>query len=453
MVKSEFSSGYSTRVNSDGDEDYNIANTAVYKSESAADENTALLSSEKNDGLEALDVSRGAWMSLIGSTSGMLTTFGYVVVIGIFQEYYQSNQLMNYSPSEISWITSMEIFLTIFMAAFVGAAYDVIGPKPLIIPGTILMTVGIMLTSISTQYYQIMLSQGVLTAIGGAMIFHACAPAISSWFDKYRATALGIGNAGSALGGVFIPVIFRQVVDYAGFGWAVRAIGFVLLFVSSISCLLTTSRVPPPGPQKIDLYKTYIVPFKYLPFTFTAVGVFIVYWGVFIPQNYIPSHAVAHGVSPGLANYLISILNAVSIFGRILPGMFADKFGRFNSYFLCCFMAGLLTLAIWIPAQSVGVIILYAASYGFFSGAATSVWHSVIADISPSEEIGARLGTVNSFMSFATLSGGPIAGAIITSNGGEYYGAATFAGVVMIVGSFFILAGKVAHTGDIWSRK
>lgn len=348
----------------------------------------------------------------------------------------------------------MEVFLTIFLAAFVGSAYDVLGPKPLIIPGTILMTLGIMLTSISTQYYQFMLTQGVLTAVGGALIFHACAPAISSWFDKYRATALGIGNAGSALGGVFIPVIFRQVVDYAGFGWAVRAIAFVLLGLSAVSCALTTSRLPPPGLQKIDFYKSYVAPFKQLPFLFTAIGVFVVYWGVFIPMNYIPSHAVSKGVSPDLASYLISILNAVSIFGRVIPGMFADRFGRFNSYFLCCFISGLLTLAIWIPSNGVGVIILYAALYGFFSGAAVSVWHSVIADISPSEEIGARLGTVNSFMSFATLSGGPIAGAIISDNNGEYWGAATFAGVVMIIGSLFILAGKLSHThGDLWAFK
>ncbi|KAK9460112.1 major facilitator superfamily domain-containing protein [Lipomyces oligophaga] len=383
----------------------------------------------------------------------MLTTFGYVVSIGIFQEYYQTHQLYNYSPSTISWITSMEIFLTIFLAFAVGAVYDIVGPKPLIIPGTILMTVGIMLTSISSTYAHFILTQGVLTSIGGALIFHACAPAISSWFDKYRATAFGIGNAGSALGGVIIPFIFNSVEHSAGFGWALRAIGFALLAISIVSCLLTTSRVPPPGYHKIDVYKIYVTPFHYRPFTLTTIGIFFIYWGVFVPMNFIPAHAISNGISPDLASYLIAILNAVSIPGRIIPGMFADRLGRFNTYAGCSIISGILTIALWIPAKTPATVVLYAVLYGFFSGAAVSVWHSAIADITPAAEIGARLGTVNTVMSFATLSGGPIGGALITAAGGSYYGTALFAGIVMIIGGSFVFAGKVCHTnGNWWTR-
>ena len=38
-------------------------------------------------------------------------------------------------------------------------------------------------------------------------------------------------------------------------------------------------------------------------------------------------------MSPNLAQYLVSILNAASFFGRTMPGYIADKVGRFNTMF------------------------------------------------------------------------------------------------------------------------
>lgn len=359
---------------------------------------------------------------------------------------------MGYSPSDISWINSLDIFLTIFLAVVVGPIYDVVGPTRLIVPGTIIMTLGVMLTSISSRYYQFILTQGILTPIGSALVFHAAAPAVSSWFQKYRATAFGIGHAGSALGGAIIPIIFQGTESEFGFGWAVRGIAFFMLGLSILCCIFTTSRVPPPGFQKINVRKTYIAPFNCTPFLLMSISVFMIFFGAFIPVAFIPSHAVANGLSRELASYLITILNSVSIAGRIIPGMVADRFGRFNTYAFCSFLAGLFTLVLWIPAHSSGIIILYSVLFGFFSGASVSMFQACVADIAPRSEIGAWLGTISAVMSFATLAGGPVAGAIITANNGEYYGAAIFTGVFMIVGSAFTILAKVAHThGRFWT--
>jgi hypothetical protein len=49
-----------------------------------------------------------AWLAVAGATSCLFVSFGWVNVIGIFQEYYQSNQLRNYTPSDIAWIPSLQ---------------------------------------------------------------------------------------------------------------------------------------------------------------------------------------------------------------------------------------------------------------------------------------------------------------------------------------------------------
>jgi hypothetical protein len=50
-------------------------------------------------------------------------------------------------------------------------------------------------------------------------------------------------------------------------------------------------------------------------------------------------------------------------------------------------------------------------------------------------------------VSFATLTGTPIAGALISRDGGGYTDAIIFSGVVMFAGGAFILASRIAKVG------
>ena len=48
-----------------------------------------------------------AWLTVAGAASFLFVSFGWISSIGIFQEYYQANQLKDYTPSQISWIPSL----------------------------------------------------------------------------------------------------------------------------------------------------------------------------------------------------------------------------------------------------------------------------------------------------------------------------------------------------------
>lgn len=64
----------------------------------------------------------------------------------------------------------------------VGIIYDNYGPRLLLAVGTVLHVFGIMMTSLGKTYYQILLAQGVCSAIGASMIF---GPGILPWMlDK-----------------------------------------------------------------------------------------------------------------------------------------------------------------------------------------------------------------------------------------------------------------------------
>lgn len=96
--------------------------------------------------------------------------------VGAFQEYYQNNILSDYSPSTISWIPSLQIFFMNAMGPIVGTLHDNFGPRYLIFFGSLLHVFGLMMTSLGARYYQILLAQGVCSAIGVSFIFQPGKP-------------------------------------------------------------------------------------------------------------------------------------------------------------------------------------------------------------------------------------------------------------------------------------
>jgi predicted MFS family arabinose efflux permease len=100
-------------------------------------------------------------------------------------------------------------------------------------------------------------------------------------------------------------------------------------------------------------------------------AMFMIYFGMFSPFFYTPSYATAKGVSSSFAFYTVSIVNGASFFGRILPGIIADKYGKFNCCVVCTLLAGIVALC-WTRVESVAGLGVWAAAYGFASGVSMS---------------------------------------------------------------------------------
>jgi nitrate/nitrite transporter NarK len=67
----------------------------------------------------------------------------------------------------------------VFGGIFVGKILDDFGPRVPLALGTFLHVFGLMMTSISSQYYQILLSQAVCSAIGASMVFYPAFTCVS----------------------------------------------------------------------------------------------------------------------------------------------------------------------------------------------------------------------------------------------------------------------------------
>jgi MFS family permease len=293
-----------------------------------------------------------------------------------------------------------------------------------------------------------MLGFSVLGGISSSMVFTPSVACLAHWFHRRRALATGIAATAGGFGGIIFPILIWNLTKVVGFPWAIRITGFICTFFCILCILFLKTRLPPKkrGGGKIDIGALQETPFSLL-----TVAIFLIDFALLIPLTYLTSYAQSHNMQESLAYQLVSILNAASILGRVVPGYFADRYGRFNVMIITTFVCTVFTLALWLSVGSnAAAIVAYAVLFGFWSGSAISLAPVCVAQISTTEDFGKRYGTTYSFVSVGALFAIPIAGEIMKAQSSrgkkeDYSGLIVFCGLLYGCAClFFVLARGVS---------
>ena len=100
-----------------------------------------------------------------------------------------------------------------------------------------------------------------------------------------------------------------------------------------------------------------------------------------------------------MAFYILAVMNAGGLLGRIAPAYLADKVGRFNLLVPSAFLSGLSCLVFWFFAKSLVAVMMFSVVYGFLSGSFVSVINPCVAQISHMSQMGTRIGLLYSIIS------------------------------------------------------
>lgn len=193
---------------------------------------------------------------------------------------------------------------------------------------------------------------------------------------------MGVTVGGSSTGGVIWPIVINELLNKDGvsFGWTIRIIGFIMLPLLILAVLTIT----PPAKtdhrhealpeeenqhiqEKIVQKKDVISLLKNTTFLLLCAGLSITYLGMFSPFFYATSYAQSLGHPTSFAFYLVSIINAASLFGKILPGVLVDRYGHFNLCGVAAMLSGTTALC-WTAATSITGLVIWALAYGLTSG-------------------------------------------------------------------------------------
>lgn len=355
-----------------------------------------------------------------------MASFGYMNTIGALQTMLRTEKLSGYSDGAIGWIFGVYVFLVFACGLIVGPFFDLYGPRLLMIIGCLGMTAGFILGSFCADgaYWQFLLVFGFLMGISHSLLFTPSITTIGHYFLKRRGYATGLAVTGGSMGGIVFTLLIRKFDELLGFAWSVRIIGAMSIALIISGVVLIKGRNfhgidPATGRESKERPKFSlglvarnidIRAFLDVRFTLTTIGIFCIEWALFTPITYLATYALAlDGFPTDLAYQLLAIMNAGSVFGRWLPGIIADKIGRFNTMIFTVGICIISVFGLWLPswyardqgpAVQQGTLITFALLYGFGSGSGISLTPVCVGQISKTEDYGKRYGTCYFVVSF-----------------------------------------------------
>ncbi|KAI4597937.1 hypothetical protein KJ359_003744 [Pestalotiopsis sp. 9143b] len=390
-----------------------------------------------------------AWTQVLLMHIVFFNTWGVANGYGIFQNYYTS--VLGETESSVSWVGSCQVFFLFSVGAITGRLSDAGHFKPVFAIGVFLQLLGIFMTSLATEFWQIVLAQAVCLGIGNGFTFVPALSITSQYFKRNRAVAVGLAASGAAVGGLVYPVMMNQLIfsDNFGFPWTLRVMGF-LMMATYIPCLiLFKPRVPPrkAGPW-IDTSA-----FKEAPFMFYVASMFFNFWGLYFAFFFLGTFARDQ---IGLAKpiNLLLVLNGVGVPGRILPGLIADRFTGLVNLIIPLSLSAAILVYCWAAIDNEAGLYVFAVIYGFLAAALQALFPAGATTMTPDpSKTGIRTGMVMSIVSLANLTGPAICGALIQRAGGSYLGAQIFAGSSIVLGMLMMVAARTAKAGWVLRAK
>lgn len=397
---------------------------------------------------EAFPEGGRGWLVVVGTALIMNTTYGFVNAYGIFQVYYQ-DQFPEVEPSTISLIGALQPAMMYLSCIPVVFLHNTIGTTGTIALGSLIMVFSLMMLSLCKEIWQIYLAQGVLYGFGGGINMFTSMSVPQEWFKEKRALAVGITAAGSSLGGLIWPIAIQRLFREVGFGWTTRIIAFIFLVLLSISCLTVKNRLVP---HKKTLMPKFEV-LKDWRFVCLSLCSGIGFFGLFPPIFYIQDFAnKLPGVHANVAEYIIAILNAMSLIGRIGPGYLGDKFGRLNVLVPVLFLCGIMPLVLWVPENhGNALLVCFAVIWGCVSGAFISLIPSSVGQLFGIKDLGSRFTFFFLLCVPGSLAGPAICGTFIGETGIHgFYKIGVFSGIMLLASAVLVLILRLSYSRKLW---
>ncbi|PYH95225.1 MFS monocarboxylate transporter [Aspergillus ellipticus CBS 707.79] len=389
-----------------------------------------------------------AWSQVALAHLVIFNTWGYINSFGVFQTYYTNT--LGRTPSDISWVGSIQIFLLFFVGTFSGRATDAGYFKAILIVGSVLELFCIFMASICTEYWQLFLAQGVGQGLGCGLMFCPTIALIPTYFTKHRAIAIGIAASGSATGGLVFPAVVMRLLPSIGYGWTMRTLGFISL-VTLIPCLIfLQQRLPPRRSGPVVEWGA----FKEVPYSLFALGMFLNFWGIYVGFFYIGSFARGIiGVSESTSIDVLLVMNGIGLLGRLIPNLMADRYtGPLNMLIPFSLVTGVVAFC-WAAVHSYDELYAFSAFYGLAAAGIQSLFPATLSTLTTDlKKTGVRMGMVLSVVAVAALIGTPIAGALVQREDGQYLYAQMFMGGAILAGTLTLIVARVMKLGLVWQR-
>ncbi|KAK2050658.1 major facilitator superfamily transporter [Colletotrichum somersetense] len=365
--------------------------------------------------LPPVDGGKRAWLFLAACFAVEMLVWGFPFAFGVFQNHYSTNPPFAGQPN-------IAVIGTCAMGIMYLSGPIVIGLLRLFpresrhapILGLIVMCVALAASSFSRTVTHLIVTQGVLYAVGGAVAYCPCILYIDQWFVRRKGFAYGIMWSGTGLAGVVLPLLMEYLLGRVGFRTTLRLWSGLLFALTAPLAFFIKPRLP-------ASQATHARPFSNL--SFMLCRPFALY----------------------------QVANVVEALGFFLPGIYLPSYAHAGA------TAG--TFLAWGFSSNLGVLYVFCVVYGLFAGAYTSAWPGIMKVVVEHERERER--GVDPSMVFGMLAAGRGVGNVISGplsealiKGAPWKGEVGF-GYGSGYGTLIVFTGVTALMGGasfVWKR-
>lgn len=340
----------------------------------------------------------------------------------------------DWSRSVTAGAFSLFIILHSLVGPFVGYMVDRLGPRRVIVLGSLLLGVGLFLCSLIRAWWQFYLFFGIITAVGvGSIGWVPNLTIIQQWFKEKRGLPVGIVSSGIGIGILICVPAIQYLITRIGWRMTYRimSVGIPLITVSMAAALLRRS---PQRTQILDIQKG-ISPAAIRDPSFIDEEGVSHSWTVrqaistkqfwllvfsFLIGNMIThsilTHHVAFFVDQGLetqfASYVVGMVGLVSMGGKILWGTLSDRIGREKTYTIgiSCAACGMVVLILFNLFHFPSLTYFYALFFGMGYAATAALPPLVTADFFEGRSFGGIFGSLMMLIGVGGAFGAWLAG-------------------------------------------
>ena len=306
-----------------------------------------------------------------------------------------------------------------------GALSDRVGPRIVVLAGSVLLTAGLALASLATSLVAFQLLFGVVVGVSAAAIFAPMMACVTGWFDTRRSLAVSLVSAGMGMAPMTMSPLAAWLVQGRDWRTSLQIIAALVAIIMVPVALLVrrppalaqaASAVAPGAAHEPSLSVGQAM--RSAPFLILVLTSFLSCATHSGPIFHTVSYAVTCGIPLMAAVSIYSLEGLAGMGGRLVFGLLGDRFGAARILVLALLAQAIVVLGYVVARQLVSFYTV-AALFGFTYAGVMPLFAVIARENFPLRMMGTVIGGTTTASSLG-MALGPVLGGLIYDTFSSY---------------------------------
>jgi len=331
-------------------------------------------------------------------------------------------QATGWSTTGISSAMTFAFVALAFGSIAWGHLSDRFGPRIVVMAGTLLLTIGLALSSLATSLVAFQLLFGVVVGASAAAIFAPMMACVTGWFDTRRSLAVSLVSAGMGMAPMTMSPLAAWLIETHDWRTSLQIIAALVAAIMVPVALLVRR---PPALAHATATATAHEPalsvgqaLRSAPFLILVLTSFLSCATHSGPIFHTVSYAVTCGIPLMAAVSIYSLEGLAGMGGRLVFGLLGDRFGAARVLVLALLAQAIVALG-YVYTRQLGSFYAVAALFGFTYAGVMPLFAVIARENFPLRMMGTVIGGTTMASSFG-MALGPVVGGLIYDSFASY---------------------------------